>query len=32
MQIELKLQTAVRAVLPDADLAGVLVRPCPDPK
>ncbi len=22
----------VRAVLPDADLAGVLVRPCPDPK
>lgn len=31
-QIELRLQAAVRAVLPDADLAGVLVRPCPDPK
>jgi arginyl-tRNA synthetase len=31
-QIELRLQEAVRAVLPDADLAGVLVRPCPDPK
>jgi len=26
------LQQAVRAVLPDADLAPVLVRPCPDPK
>jgi arginyl-tRNA synthetase len=31
-QIELKLQAAVRAVLPDADTAMVLVRPCPDPK
>jgi len=31
-QIELKLQAAVRAVLPDADTASVLVRPCPDPK
>ncbi len=31
-QIELKLQAAVRAILPDADTASVLVRPCPDPK
>jgi len=31
-QIEQRLQQAVRAFLPDADLAGVLVRPCPDPK
>jgi arginyl-tRNA synthetase len=31
-QIELKLQQAVRAVLPDADVSIVLVRPCPDPK
>jgi arginyl-tRNA synthetase len=31
-QIELKLQAAVRAVLPEADTAMVLVRPCPDPK
>jgi arginyl-tRNA synthetase len=31
-QIELKLQAAVRMVLPDADPAAVLVRPCPDPK
>ncbi len=30
-QIELRLQTAVRAVLPDADVTSVLVRPC-DPK
>lgn len=30
--LEKKLQQAVAAVLPDADLAGVLVRPCPDPK
>ncbi len=30
--IELKLQAAVRAILPDADAAIVLVRPCPDPK
>ena len=30
-QIELKLQQAVRAVLPDADSSAVLVRPCPDP-
>jgi arginyl-tRNA synthetase len=31
-QIELKLQQAVRDVLPDADASAVLVRPCPDPK
>ncbi len=31
-QIELKLQAAVRAVLPDADVSAVLVRPSPDPK
>jgi arginyl-tRNA synthetase len=31
-QIESALQSAVRAVLPDADAAAVLVRPCPDPK
>jgi arginyl-tRNA synthetase len=31
-QIELKLQAAVREVLPDADVSTVLVRPCPDPK
>ena len=31
-QIELKLQAAVLAVLPDADVSAVLVRPCPDPK
>ena len=31
-QIEIKLQSAARAVLPDADLSAVLVRPCPDPK
>ena len=31
-QIELKLQTAVREILPDADVSIVLVRPCPDPK
>jgi arginyl-tRNA synthetase len=31
-QIELRLQQAVRAALPDADLSTVLVRPCPDPK
>ena len=30
-QIELKLQAAVRAVLPDAAVSTVLVRPCPDP-
>jgi arginyl-tRNA synthetase len=30
--IEQRLQTAVKAVLPDADAASVLVRPCPDPK
>ena len=29
---ESALQTAVRAVLPDADASAVLVRPCPDPK
>ena len=31
-QIELRLQQALRATLPDADTASVLVRPCPDPK
>jgi arginyl-tRNA synthetase len=31
-QIELKLQAAVRDILPDADASAVLVRPCPDPK
>ncbi|MGA2180040.1 MAG: arginine--tRNA ligase [Verrucomicrobiota bacterium] len=31
-QIELKLQQAVRAILPKADTSVVLVRPCPDPK
>jgi arginyl-tRNA synthetase len=31
-QIETKLQAAVRSVLPDADIAAVLVRPCPDPQ
>jgi arginyl-tRNA synthetase len=31
-QIELKLQTAVRDILPDADVSIVLIRPCPDPK
>jgi arginyl-tRNA synthetase len=30
--IEAALQAAVRAVLPDADVSAVLVRPCPDPK
>src|ERR1035438_315794 len=31
-QIELKLQAAVRAILPDADVSSVLARPCPDPR
>jgi arginyl-tRNA synthetase len=31
-QIEQRLQQAVRAVLPDADVSAVLVRPCPDAK
>jgi arginyl-tRNA synthetase len=30
--LESRLQAAVTAVLPDADVASVLVRPCPDPK
>src|SRR5690348_7658444 len=30
--IEERVQAAVAAVLPDADLATVQVRPCPDPK
>ena len=30
--IEQRLQKAVKAVLPDADVAAVLVRPCPDPR
>ncbi len=31
-QIEARLQAAVRAVLPDADVVAMLVRPCPEPK
>jgi len=31
-QIELKLQAAVRVILPEAEISAVLVRPCPDPK
>lgn len=31
-QIESRLQQAVQAVLPDAEVSSVLVRPCPDPK
>lgn len=31
-QIESRLQQAVQAVLSDADVSAVLVRPCPDPK
>ena len=31
-QIEQRLQTAVKSVLPDADVSSVLVRPCPDAK
>jgi arginyl-tRNA synthetase len=31
-KIEQRLQSAVRAVLPDADTATILIRPCPDPK
>jgi len=31
-EIEARLQAAVRVRLPEADTAGVLVRPCPDPK
>jgi arginyl-tRNA synthetase len=31
-ELETQLQAAVAAVLPDADLSTVLVRPCPDPK
>ena len=31
-QIEVQLQQAVHAVLPEADVSAVLVRPCPDPK
>jgi arginyl-tRNA synthetase len=31
-QIEVRLQAAVRMVLPEADVSAVLVRPCPDPK
>jgi arginyl-tRNA synthetase len=31
-QIELRLQAAVREILPDADVSIILVRPCPDPK
>lgn len=30
--LESRLQAAVKAVLPDADVGSVLVRPCPDPK
>jgi arginyl-tRNA synthetase len=31
-QIDLRLQQAVRDVLPDANPGGIFVRPCPDPK
>ncbi|MGO8766948.1 MAG: arginine--tRNA ligase, partial [Limisphaerales bacterium] len=31
-KIELKLQAAVREIVPDATAATILVRPCPDPK
>jgi len=31
-QIEQRLQTAVAALLPDADVSSVLARPCPNPK
>ena len=31
-KIESALQTAVRAVLPDADTGSIFIRPCPDPK
>jgi len=31
-QIEQRLQAVVVAILPDADVSSVLVRPCPDPK
>jgi arginyl-tRNA synthetase len=30
--LEQRLQQAVAAVLPDADVSGVLVRPCPEPR
>src|SRR3954447_14151048 len=30
--IQERLHAAVKAVLPDADVSSVLVRPCPDPK
>ncbi|MBI5799610.1 MAG: arginine--tRNA ligase [Verrucomicrobia bacterium] len=30
LKLQTSLQAAVRAVLPDADVANVLVRPCPD--
>jgi arginyl-tRNA synthetase len=30
--IQQRLQQAVNAILPEADVAAVLVRPCPDPK
>ena len=30
--IEQRLQRAVSAALPDADVSAILVRPCPDPK
>src|ERR1043165_4837680 len=32
LQIEKSLREAVAKVLPEANLASVLVRPCPDPK
>ena len=32
LAIQERLQAAVKAVLPEADAAAVLVRPCPDPK
>ncbi len=30
--IEERLQSAVKSVMPDADITSVLVRPCPDPR
>jgi arginyl-tRNA synthetase len=32
LPLQERLQEAARQVLPDADISGVLVRPCPDPK
>ena len=32
LSMQLRLQAAALAALPGADVASVLVRPCPDPK